>query len=337
MAIPQISEAIIRNNSNASSYSRGEEYYDHGAVSDLKRRGSLIQAEVEGSKFNQYQVSIDFDISEIISAYCSCPYDNGGWCKHIVATLLTCSLSNEIIEERPTLENLLNRLDHLQTQSLVQELVEKNPELIDEIDWFVSSIDSPTITKSPSSSRRTKIDVASIRSQVRQILEDGIEQLEYGSEDDPFTEELLAIIEEAQEFTQNSDGNSALAILEAITTTYAEVWDELTNYGGDSYSIAKPLDCAWTEAILCADIPEGEATDLQIMLESWQDEIDIDFAMSLEALRQRWNYEPLQEVMKGDSTQLYRDTRPDCASDLTLVRLAYSLPARRLLIIVEGT
>jgi len=323
MPIPKISKAIIRNNSNTSSYNRGEDYYENEAVSDLKIRGNLIQAEVEGSKFNEYQVSIEFDASEITSAYCTCPYDNDGWCKHIVATLLTCSLANKIIEERPTLEHLLNRLDHQQTQSLVQELVEKNPELIDDIEWFVSLIDSPTATKSPASSRRPQIDVASIRNRVRQIIEDGIEQLEYGSEEDPFSEELLAIIEEAQEFAQNSDGNHALAILEAMTTTYVDAWDELTNYGGDSYSIAEPLNYAWTEAILSTDIPEEDVTDLQIMLESWQDEIGIDLAMSLEALRQGWNYEPLQQVMKGDSTQLYRDTRPDGASDLTLVRLAY--------------
>ncbi len=323
MPIPKISEAIIRSNSNTSSYNRGEDYYENEAVSDLKIRGNLIQAEVEGSKFNEYQVSIEFDASEITSAYCTCPYENDGWCKHIVATLLTCSLANKIIEERPTLEHLLNRLDHQQTQSLVQELVEKNPELIDDIEWFVSFIDSPTATKSPASSRRPKIDVASIRSRVRQIIEDGIEQLEYGSEEDPFSEELLAIIEEAQEFAQNGDGNHALAILEAMTTTYVDAWDELTNYGGDSYSIAEPLNHAWTEAILSVDIPEADVTDLQIMLESWQDEIGIDLTMSLEALRQGWNYEPLQQVMKGDSTQLYRDTRPDGASDLTLVRLAY--------------
>lgn len=64
--------------------------------------------------------------------------------------------------------------------------------------------------------------------------------------------------------------------------------------------------------------------DLQIMLESWQDETDIDFSMSLEALRQGWNYEPLQRVMKGDtSAQLWADTRPDFANNLTLIRLEY--------------
>ncbi|MEH2434795.1 MAG: SWIM zinc finger family protein [Nostoc sp.] len=157
MSIPEISEAIIRHNSNASSYSRGEEYYRRGAIpflrnatrtvsfanADLKKRGNLIQAEVEGGEITPYQVSIRFDAGGITSASCTCPYDYDGWCKHIVATLLSCSRQSEIVEERPTLEQLLNRLDILQTQRLLQELVENRPELIDDIDEFVSLIDLP--------------------------------------------------------------------------------------------------------------------------------------------------------------------------------------------------
>ncbi|MBW4477543.1 MAG: hypothetical protein KME54_11850 [Tolypothrix brevis GSE-NOS-MK-07-07A] len=94
---------------------------------------------------------------------------------------------------------------------------------------------------------------------------DGLRELEYGSEDDPFTEELTAIIEQAQDFALQSDGTSAIAILEAITSTYAEAWEDLAEYGGDCYSIAAPLNIAWTETILCEDIPEVQATDLQVI------------------------------------------------------------------------
>ena len=92
MSIPGISEAIIRHNSNASSYSRGEEYYRKGAIpflrnatrtmsfpaercananADLKKRGNLIQAEIEVSKIIRYQGSIRFDTSGITSACCT--------------------------------------------------------------------------------------------------------------------------------------------------------------------------------------------------------------------------------------------------------------------------
>ncbi|MEA5573418.1 SWIM zinc finger family protein [Calothrix sp. UHCC 0171] len=326
MSVLPISEAIIRHKSNASSYSRGEDYYRRGAVYDVKKRGNSLQASVEGSEIKPYRVSVNFDAGGITLACCSCLYDYDGWCKHIVATLLTCTRASNAITERPTSEQLLDKLDHLQTQRLVQELLRKNPELIDDIDSFVSLLNSPPSNKkSPPSKRRSQIDVTPIRSQVRRILRDGLRELEYGSEDDPFTEELTAIIEQAQEFARQSDGTSAIAILEAITSTYAEEWDELAEYGGDCYSIAEPLDIAWTEAILCADIPEAEAKDLQIMLESWQDEIAADFGMSLEALKQGWNYEPLQQIVAGNtSIKLWQeDTRPDFADDLISIRLDY--------------
>lgn len=322
MSMLPITEAIIRHKSNTSSYKGGEDYFRRRAVIDLKKRGNTIKAKIEGNKIDSHKVSINFDAAGVTSTNCSCADNYDGWCKHIVATLLTCLRLWEIIEECPTIEQLLNRLDHQQTQRLVQELVQSTPELIEDVDYLVNFIKLPTPPAKSPSPRRT-IDVASIRSQVRQILKDGIEEMENGCDDDPFSEELVTIIEEAQEFIENGDGNNAIAILEAITTTYVKGWDELTNYDGESYSIAEPLERAWTEAILSVDRNVTEATDLQTLLESWQDEIDIDFAMSLEALRQGWNYEPLQQVMRGDSTQLYSDTRPDCASDLTLIRLNY--------------
>lgn len=321
MSIPAISEAIIRHNSNASSYNRGEEYYRTGAIAQLKKRGNLIQAEVEGSEITPYQIRIGYDAGGITSAFCTCAYNYDGWCKHIVATLLECLHQSEKIEERPTLENLLNRLDLVQTQLLLQELVENRPELIEDIDKFVSLIALPTSTiKQPST--RSKIDTAPFRSHVKRILRDGLQALEYGTEDDPFTDDLLAVIEKAQELSENGDGNNAMAILETITATYAEEWEELIDYGGDSYSIAEPLDRAWTEAILSAQMSQAEIVDLQVMLESWEDEISADFSMSLEALRQGWDYEPLQQIMLGDDTiQLWEDERPSFADDLVFIRL----------------
>ncbi len=322
MSIPAISEAIIRHNSNASSYNRGEEYYRRRAIAQLKKRGNLIQAEVEGSEITPYKVRIGYDAGGITSAFCTCAYNDDGWCKHIVATLLECLHQSEKIEERPTLENLLNRLSLVQTQLLLQELVENRPELIEDIDKFVSLIALPTPTIKQPSTRRRKIDTAPFRSHVKQILRDGLQALEYGTEDDPFTDDLLAVIEKAQELSENGDGNNAMAILETITATYAEEWDELVDYGYDSFSIAEPLDSAWTEAILSAQMSKAEMVDLQVMLESWQDEISADFSMSLEALRQGWDYEPLQQIMLGDDTvQLWENERPSFADDLVLIRL----------------
>lgn len=326
MLMPKISEAIIRHNSNSSSYSRGEDYYHRGAIADLKRRGNLILAAVEGSEATPYQVNVTFDAGGITSACCSCPYDYDGWCKHIVAALLAYSHEPERIEERPTLEELLNRLNHSQTQQLLQELANKKPEIIDEIDYFVNLVNStgtPKATTKQPYSRRSEIDLGAFRSQVKRILRDGLAELESGSEENgAFTEELIDVIEKAVEFAKNGDGNNAIAILETITTAYAQEADELEDYGAESYEISESLDKAWTEAILSTELDEGEIVDLQVMLESWHDQTSFNFGMSLTALVQGWDEESLQQVLKGDhQAKIWPDHRPEFANNLTSIRL----------------
>jgi len=101
------------------------------AVTDLVQRGNTIHAEVEGSEVAPYCVSLQFDSGGTTGAlYLS--YDYEGWCKHIVATALTWVRQTDRIELRPTLPQLLDRLDHVQTQRLVQAL-EEQPELIDAV------------------------------------------------------------------------------------------------------------------------------------------------------------------------------------------------------------
>ena len=124
MAAP-ISEPTIRHHATSTSLSRGEDYYRQGAVTDLVQRGNTVYAEVEGSEVTPYRVKLQFDSGGITSTRCTCPYDYEGWCKHIVAAALTWVRHPDHLEIRPTLPQLLDRLDHLQTQRLVQALVEE--------------------------------------------------------------------------------------------------------------------------------------------------------------------------------------------------------------------
>ena len=85
---PQITEQLIRRFASGESFQRGREYFRSGAVTSLTRRGERLLAEVEGSSYEPYRVDVAFDAGGIASAQCTCPYDWGGACKHIVATLL---------------------------------------------------------------------------------------------------------------------------------------------------------------------------------------------------------------------------------------------------------
>ncbi|MFN6571056.1 SWIM zinc finger domain-containing protein [Dendronalium sp. ChiSLP03b] len=324
MSIPKISEFTIRRNANTKSFQRGEVYYEAGAVTALTQRSHQLQAEVEGSEARPYRVSLSFDEQSVTSANCTCAYNFDGWCKHIVATILVCVRQPEIIEQRPTLEQLLDSLDHLQTQRLVQELVARYPQLIEAIDHHVSwTIDAVTKQQSVKPVRLTSINSKPFGQQVRQILRDAVRYWEDGYEDDPISEELPSVIQTAVDFSERGDGYSAIAILEAITSTCVENWDDVAEYGGDNDEIVGELNHAWCEAILSVELTPEEKVDIQVNLEAWQDEWSADFGMSLEALHQGWDEPALVSVLEGNITErgVWEGEVPDYADDLALIRL----------------
>ncbi|MEH2223558.1 SWIM zinc finger family protein [Nostoc sp.] len=324
MSIPQISEFTIRRHANAKSFQRGEAYYNAGAVNAVIQRGHLVQADVVGTEARPYHVNLNFDSSGLTSVKCTCAYDYEGWCKHIVATMLVCARNPKNIEQRPTLEELLNRLNYIETQRLLQELVAEYPPLIEAIDrhvsWMTNPADNQTTIKFV---RRNTLDPAPFRRQVRQILKDTVRYFEEGYEDDPIGEDLLSVVQTAVDFSERGEGENAIAILSAITSTCAENWDDVAEYGAENDEVVAELNNAWCEAVLIAELTPEEKVDIQINLEAWQDEWNADFGLVMEALRQGWDYPPLVQVLQGNITErgAWEEDVPDYADDLALIRL----------------
>ncbi|MBN3949175.1 MAG: SWIM zinc finger domain-containing protein [Nostoc sp. NMS7] len=323
MSIPQISEFTIRRHANAKSFQQGEAYYEAGAVNAVAQRGDLLQADVAGSQATPDHVNVSFDRSGF-SVSCTCDYDLEGWCKHVVATMLVCARNSENIQQRPTLEQLLNRLDYIQTQRLLQELVTEYLPLIDTIErhvnWMTNPDDKQTTTKFM---RRSTIDPIPFRGQVRQILRDTVRYFEEGYEEAPIADKLLSVVQTAVDFSERGQGENAIAILEAITSTCVENWDDVAEYGAENDQIVGQLNNAWCEAILTAELTPEEKVDIQINLEAWQDEWNADFGIVMEVLRQGWDYPPLVQVLQGNITErgAWEEDVPDYADDLALIRL----------------
>lgn len=317
-----ISEAAIRHHATDTSFGRGEEYYERGAVVDLVQRGNALAANVEGSEVTPYRVSFQFDAGGVTAARCTCPYDYGGWCKHIVAAALTCIRHPDQVEVRPTLTQLLERLDSAQLKQLVQSLVAEQAELIDAVDRQVMLLSNPAPPiQSANAHRRSTLDVSPFKRQVKSILREGVRSLEDGYEDDPFTDSLQEVIEKALAFARNDDGQSAIAILTAITETCIDEWDDISDYGGDSFPITELLNEAWAEAILSAEVDSADEVDLEVLLSEWQDALETDFSLSLAALQQGWNDPQLQRVLQGKKYTDPERLKNPSSQTLALIRL----------------
>ncbi|MCT7982522.1 SWIM zinc finger family protein [Laspinema sp. A4] len=322
---PYLTDSLIHTKSAPEFLSKGQSDYESGNVTAVTRRGNLLNAEVIGHAVQPYRVRVGFDEGSLTSATCSCGYQKAEWCEHIVATLFVVMRQPETIQERPTLEQLLDHLNLKQIQELVQELVQQNPELIDEIDCYLTlktAIKSPT--QPANTQRPSPINPAPFRQQARDILYEGMRYFEnLDGEEDPVTEELLDLIDNVQGLIEIGETYNALIVLEAIASACAADWDRVEQYGIDSDDIILALDEAIAEAILSDSLSSSEVKEWRSRLEILQEEWSTEFTLSLESLTQGWNDPHLVQALKGTLTEpeIAEDSHPYSSRDLVLIRL----------------
>ncbi|HEY4386691.1 MAG TPA: hypothetical protein VGN34_19725 [Ktedonobacteraceae bacterium] len=330
MSPPSLTEAIIHQYASPESFQRGYEYYQHGAVLSLVKRGMMFQAEVEGSEYLPYIVHCIFEADGTITATCSCPYDWGGWCKHIVATTLAMIHQPKIIEERPMLKDLLSGLDREQLQALLLKLAEREPALTNVIEDLVGLPEpiSPQVTASPAtaSPRRVQVDAKAVRRQVRSILHslDRMSSSEAYWQVSAVVNEVRQLLEQGWALIQADDGRNALSLLDAITETYVSDWTNLDDSDGEAGGFFHDLGPIWTEALLSADLSSKERKEWANKLEIWQQEIDdygVEevFEVAQEAALRGWDDPQLQRILQGAQSE--SDSWDGEAPELTVARL----------------
>ncbi len=188
------------------SGSRGQYYYDSGAVISLWQRGQNLQALVNGSEVKPYRVAMDFNQDNLENVSCSCPYDYEGWCKHIVAVLLTCSRQPELIIKKASLEELLTPIDESKLRKLLNHLVAKHPEIIETIDKFL--LPATPVNKAGG---KITINVKAYRNTVRNELRQSLRAIEEDYyEEDPISDEIYALVDEAQDYYQKGEPDNAI-------------------------------------------------------------------------------------------------------------------------------
>ena len=134
---PHITEAAIRAKVTEQCYDRGADYYHSGTVESATIRGNRLFATVQGSEWDPYQVGVTFSGADF-TASCTCPYDWGGYCKHVVAALLTVGDDNSPVPvaTKPPAADLVAEMDAPSLRALVCQLIDADPGLSDIVDAF---------------------------------------------------------------------------------------------------------------------------------------------------------------------------------------------------------
>lgn len=165
-ALPEITIDDVGALTDSGSHSRGQNYQRQGMIYDASIRGAQLHAMCEGSSGGPYHVQATLtpeqgrNVSPIADWFCDCP--RGGFCKHIVALLLTWIETPDAFAQRPPLAALLAEKSREELVALLEQLVDRLPEADDLIERLVPV---PVVIPPPAAGAGTEqtVDLAAIR------------------------------------------------------------------------------------------------------------------------------------------------------------------------------
>ncbi len=128
----------IQSRTVGQSFNRGESLYEDCAIFLPVRRANELSALCVGSSAEAYYISAKFDGSDILEASCTCPYDWGGDCKHIVATLLTYLYEPERFRVGKSLQDELRSLDKKDLVDIVEQMIARFTGLEDIVEAMIN-------------------------------------------------------------------------------------------------------------------------------------------------------------------------------------------------------
>src|SRR4051812_43020109 len=304
--------AQVRALASPESFDRGREYFQSGAVEGLVLRGERLEAEVAGSEFEPYRVAVTLGPTGVVAESCTCPYDWGGACKHVVATLLAYLDEPEAVEERPPLAAVLAALDHEQLQRIVLSLAQDDPALTARIELQVATLAAGTPAGSAGSRRGQAppaVEPANLRRQVRAAI-DALARLRSSEAYRHIGEtvgQIVQVAEQARPFFEAGDVPTALTILEAVTTEYLDVWMELDGSSGESGAAFYELAALWAEAFLSGELTAAERDHWENRFADWQATladygVDDPFLLAETAMEEGWDDADLARTLRQNAT-----------------------------------
>ena len=169
-----LTEAVIHSGASRASFERGKQYYGDGVISDASISGNTISALCRGNSAPHYKVRAVLDDAGVQYASCTCEYDLGGYCKHIVALLLTYIHNFESFEPLRSPQDLLSALDRDEMAALLVKLMQKSDAVQRNVEKWVAAKDkskAPTHGKrTGATAKRKPVDTTPYRQHLRTVI-----------------------------------------------------------------------------------------------------------------------------------------------------------------------
>ena len=256
-----LTEGTLRSTTSAQSFERGLEYYHSGAVYNTIRQGDTLLAECVGTE--TYHLRVELDAAGVRSARCTCPYEYGGYCKHLVALLLTYLHKPDEFTERKSLPVLLENVDKTALVAMLAKLADRHPELYN---WIETSLPVAVVaTKSIESQSKpvSQVSEQAWRKRIKNVLRPGRGYYDDYESSYSASSDLDEITNSASEVLAAGDAQGAIAILLALLDELGDAYEMFDDSDGELGESADFAGEVLAEAILSADLNEKERKTLE--------------------------------------------------------------------------
>lgn len=342
-----LSEKDIQARASAQSFAKGQSYYRSGCVEDVVRRGDVVTASVEGSEYEPYQVQITLDetgvAGGIADASCTCPYDWGGDCKHIVAVLLALVHRDEMVEEKPALETLLAGLTEAQLRQVLLYVAADRPDVTAaverEVEWLQkrpATATSAALSASVPGPSIAAVDETAVRREISKDFRAAgqphgrrYDYYDYYDDDTGVDPEaiLRPHLDKVESLLADGQAEAAASVLTTIIDAYVDGLDELDEwvYEENDYQFEDiaPELAGWLAGVLLSlELSPEEQEEWLAQIETWEGNVG-EMELAVTAVTQGWDYPPLVAVLQGQITEkgAWEGERPHFADQLARIRL----------------
>jgi len=228
MAKNLFSEDMAFSVSKFSSFEKGKEYFHDGSVEKIWREGNVYKAIVRGNEM--YQISLQFEKEEL-KYNCSCPYDFGGACKHVVAVILAFAsdkkyakpASADFRKKDEEIKSLLQQSSPGDLKVFLEKTLKRNPDLAEDLKIFLAGPTETPVTVPDYKDRFIKdLNKMDLREMLEMWHREGEDYYDtdsgYGDfvGGDSLDETVSGFISDGQKYEENNNIAEAMKIYQAI-------------------------------------------------------------------------------------------------------------------------
>lgn len=291
----KITESALKSSASPESFARGHALYQSDAVFQTFRQGDLLIGKCEGNSAPFYHLSVQLDEGGIQEAFCSCPYDWGGYCKHIIALMLTFIHHPETFVEWRNIEVLLQQLDKEALVRLIAKMVDENPDLYSWLQTAIPIASAKSQSVQLKRKRKTEVSKKEYRRRIQGILQSlqGYRMSEAYWMMGGMVHQLEHVRDTACDFLEVGDVQGALLILTTLLTEISGSFEQFDDSDGELGGFLSELAVPLVEAILSADLSIAERRNLFKELEPEINQLSAygvdDLYVILAALNDGWS------------------------------------------------